>query len=191
MQLLHALKARTAASHSNLENSLDVFSRVRDAAAYRGLLGKFFTLYEPLEAQLERSADWSSLKFDFDAHRKAAWLREDLSALGVSAAEMDSWQRCRSLPDTAGVGAAIGCLYVLEGSMLGGQVISKRFRETLGVTPETGGRFFNGYGAETGQRWRAFGQWVQEADVREGGLEVPAAEAAKSTFACFGQWLKS
>lgn len=191
MQLLQALKARTAASHSKLENSLDVFSQVRTPADYRRLLAKFFTLYEPLEAQLGASVDWTSLKFDFEAHRKTAWLRDDLAALGVSAAEMDSWQRCAELPDTTGVGAAIGCLYVLEGSTLGGQVISKRFRETLGVTPENGGRFFNGYGAETGQRWRAFGHWAQRADEQAGGLEQPAAEAAQRTFACFGQWLKS
>ncbi|MGC4072816.1 MAG: biliverdin-producing heme oxygenase [Nibricoccus sp.] len=190
MRLLQALKTHTAVCHQDLENSLSVFSRIRTRDDYGRLLEKFLTLYEPLEAQLGTSADWRALDFDFDAHRKTAWLRGDLAALGVNEAEINSWERCRTLPSTEGVGAAIGCLYVLEGSTLGGQMISKQFRETLGVTPETGGRFFNGYGAETGQRWRAFGMWAQTADDRAGGLEQPAAEAAKHTFACFGQWLK-
>ena len=44
---------------------------------------------------------------------------------------------------------AFGCLYVMEGATLGGQVIGRHVRQTLGVTPETGGRFHAAYGDRT------------------------------------------
>ena len=47
-------------------------------------------------------------------------------------------------------------LYPLEGSTLGGQVISIRLRDNLGLNATNGGRFFNGYGEQTGQYWAEF-----------------------------------
>ena len=46
------------------------------------------------------------------------------------------------LPDLQGVQEALGCLYVVEGSTLGGQVIARHLRQTLGVDPRCGGSFF-------------------------------------------------
>jgi heme oxygenase (biliverdin-IX-beta and delta-forming) len=189
MQLILALKIHTAASHADLEKTLDVFSRIQTKSDYARLLGRFLTMYEPLEDQLSRAENWPERGLDFDSLRKASWLREDLAALGAPAHDIDSWERCNQLPETESLGAAIGCLYVLEGSTLGGRVISKRFGETLGIAPGSGGRFFNGYGAETGERWRAFGQWTRAMEEREGFLEPEATRAAKETFACFGRWL--
>ena len=147
-------------------------------------------MYEPLEEQLGRSTDWTAAGWDFEIRRKTQWLREDLRMLDVSEKELQSWSRCNHLPETESLGAAIGCLYVLEGSMLGGQMISRQFGEKLGITPATGGRFFNGYGADTGRQWRAFGTWAQTASDRAGGLEAPATRGAEQTFRCFGSWLK-
>jgi heme oxygenase (biliverdin-IX-beta and delta-forming) len=190
MQLLLALKAQTAASHTELEESLALFARIQSTREYKALLAKFFTLYEPLEEKLARSTDWSAVGWDFDVRRKAEWLRADLGALHVSEKELNTWTRCNQLPETRGLGPVIGCLYVLEGSMLGAQMISRRFRETLGITPANGGRFFEGYGAETGRQWRAFGAWAQTVSDQAGGLEAPAARGAQQTFECFGRWLK-
>ena len=44
---------------------------------------------------------------------------------------------------------AFGCLYIMEGASLGGQVIGQHVRQTLGATPETGGRFYAAYGDRT------------------------------------------
>ena len=49
---------------------------------------------------------------------------------------------------------AVGCLYVLEGSTLGGQIILRRAAERLGIDADTGAGFFHGYGAQTGAMWR-------------------------------------
>lgn len=190
MGLLSLLKAETAECHVALENSMDVFRRVKNENDYRDLLRRFFTLYEPLEDRLAGAADWRALGWDFDGRRKTPWLREDFQALGVSEAEVASWPRATGaeLPALESPGAAIGCLYVIEGSTLGGQMISQRFAAGLGLTPERGGKFFRGYGPATGPRWREFGQWAEAQAERE-PMTAAAVGGARATFTSFASWM--
>jgi heme oxygenase len=53
--------------------------------------------------------------------------------------------------------AALGALYVVEGSALGGRVIGRAVAQSLGVSPGRGGSFFCGPTADAArQRWLAF-----------------------------------
>lgn len=47
-----------------------------------------------------------------------------------------------------------GVMYVIEGSALGGQVVSRHLRDKLGITPDQGGEFFFGDGPGTFARWK-------------------------------------
>jgi heme oxygenase len=87
-------------------------------------------------------------------------------------------------PDTAG--ARIGLLYVLEGSALGGQVLARQLRATLG--PECPLRFFTGQGeGHAAGRWAAFWNYASSSCDP---ADFPAAEeAAKDLFAAFCQHL--
>ncbi len=60
--------------------------------------------------------------------------------------------RILSLPDLA---QALGCLYVLEGATLGGQVLSRRSAEPFGFTRAHGCAFFHRYGDQVGPLWQA------------------------------------
>ncbi|WP_038168193.1 biliverdin-producing heme oxygenase [Verrucomicrobium sp. BvORR106] len=186
-ELLPTLKAATQTEHQLLEDRLDLFNRVTDLAAYRRLLEDFFTLYEPLEDALAGVVNWNAMGWDFEASRKTAWLAQDLLNLGAEPAGLDSLPRCRDLPPLSSASHAVGCLYVLEGSTLGGQLITKRFSSTLGTTPDQGGRFFSGYGEETVPHWRAFGAWVRSVESQLN--EAEATTAAKAAFVSFDQWL--
>lgn len=188
MALLGQLKAQTADCHQRLETSMDVFRRVRTESDYKVLLQRFLTLYEPLEAKLAAAAVWEGVEWDFEARRKAPWLHEDLRALGVDAAEVGSWPRATMLPALESFGAAVGTLYVIEGSTLGGQVISRQFGELLGVTPLRGGKFFHGYGENTGRQWRQFGQWAEHQASKAPIVET-AVRGARDTFEAFAGWM--
>lgn len=189
MPLLATLKAETTAAHEGLEQSMDVFRQVRTVDDYRTLLRRFFTLYEPLEQELARAVDWNSAGWDFAARLKTAWLRTDLFALGASEHELMTWPRCAEFPRPASLGEGVGVLYVLEGSTLGGQMISKHFNGMLGTTPENGGKFFAGYGPATGTHWRAFGQWAElQNDAGGRGVEQSAVQGARKTFDAFSRW---
>jgi len=95
---------------------------------------------------------------------------------------------CAALPALATEAEGLGCLYVVEGSTLGGQVITRQLLKSLGLTAENGVAFFNGYGAETGLRWKAFGAWLEEGAAQLDHDDAIIA-GANETFRTLGDWL--
>lgn len=51
---------------------------------------------------------------------------------------------------------ALGIMYVIEGSSLGGRVLFKNAATILNVTEEKGGSYFAGYQSKTGSMWKMF-----------------------------------
>ncbi|MEN3942817.1 biliverdin-producing heme oxygenase [Prosthecobacter sp. SYSU 5D2] len=188
MALLTTLKTKTAEKHLALEAQMDITRHFKTRDDYRHLLERFYTLYAPLEARLAEAVDWQQAGFDFDDRRKTPWLVEDLAHLGAEPQEGLDLAECQTLPQVSGLANAIGCLYVLEGSTLGGQVISRLLQQHLPITLENGGRFFAGYGAKTLPNWRLFGEWAEACSTRDPAIEPLAAAAAQSTFDTFARW---
>lgn len=64
----------------------------------------------------------------------------------------------------------------------------RALNDRLGLTAETGGRFFASYGASIGLMWRRF---VAALDGEGGdpGNAHAAERAAAATFQAFGDWL--
>jgi heme oxygenase len=182
------LREHTRLLHDRVENAVDLPSRCGSLESYRELLSRLLGFYAPLEAQLS-PFDWGLAGLNFEARRKAALLRADLASLGLATISIDSLASCRKLPRPASLAGAIGCLYVLEGATLGGQVIARQVSRSLGVGPSTGGRFFYAHGEETGSLWRAFGaaagSYCGEAEDRI----AAAVAAAVATFEAFETWL--
>ena len=169
--------------HRRVEASFDLDSRCGSVAAYRALLEDLLSLYRPLERALAGIA-WTSSGLDYGSRRKVALLESDLLDLDRTARDL------AALPDVAAewlpttLADGFGTLYVIEGSTLGGRIILQRLRPLIGVGPDWAGRFFNGYGLQTGAMWRSFvaalNGWPAKRD------EVDAAErAAVATFANF------
>ncbi len=190
MGLLAELKLQTAACHQALETEMDLTNQLKAVPDYIRLLEQFYTLYHPLEASLEKSTPWQAHGWNFADRRKTPWLEQDLRHFGYSEAQLQSLPKAGDLPPLHSEGAALGCLYVLEGSTLGGQFITRMVQKNLAVTPETGGAFFSGYGSETPARWKEFGEWAEQRSGKISGCESAAVDAARSTFNCFSEWFK-
>lgn len=183
-RLLERLRDDTRAEHRAIEHTLaELTSSSLTPERYRFRLGQFYGFYRPLEAQLARVLRCDSI--DFPRRMKTQLLRADLEALG--ACDADSLPMCRRLPALDNTTAGLGCLYVLEGSTLGGQVISRHVQARLGVTPESGGCFFAGYGSETGAMWRAFRAVLVEHAMRSECADS-AVDAARATFTALRAW---
>jgi heme oxygenase len=189
MSFLAKLKSETTECHVSLEKSLDLLRRVETKDAYRTLLARFLTIYEPLEKNLAEAVEWSRMGWEFSKRLKTPWLQDDLLALELSAAQIDALPRCEQLPPCDSFGAVVGCLYVIEGSTLGGQMLAQQFHQMLGITPENGGRFFQGYGEATIVQWREFRTWAEAQAVADSSVEEPAILAARATFEAFSRWL--
>lgn len=68
---------------------------------------------------------------------------------------------------------AMGIMYVIEGSALGGRVILKNVQKQIAVTESRGGRYFAGYGNQTASKWKSFLAILSEYEARTGsGAEI-------------------
>lgn len=188
MDVLQYLRETTRAQHEAIEGRVDLLRPDLTLNEYRYLLKRFYGFYVPLEGALARVADWDQLGFSLLERRKAGRLEQDLRHLGLNAAELQSLPRCSDLPEVETLGAALGCLYVLEGATLGGQLISRHVMPRFGLTNVAGCAFFASYGDEVGHKWRALGRFLR-AQLQTEGDTQRAAGAACDTFAKLGSWL--
>jgi heme oxygenase (biliverdin-IX-beta and delta-forming) len=186
--ILNRLKTATNARHIALERQLPLLSPGFSRPTYRQFARRFFGYYAPLESQLIALPWWESIGFDYLRRQKTPYLVQDLTAMGDTTDTLAQLPRCESLPTVDSLARLLGCLYVIEGATLGGQIISKHLQANIGVTPTSGCAFFHGYGAYTGANWLAFGKMLmlQAAGVGNGDDII---DSANQTFATLDQWL--
>ena len=138
--ILSDLKRETQACHAELERSVDFLSRVRNASGYRNLLEIFYGVFRPIEADLWKlRMDMVKWLPDLEPRMRSAALRADLAVLGN---RRPGDLPLAAVPSLSSLPARFGCLYVLEGSTLGGQFISRHIAESLTYTPQNGCAFF-------------------------------------------------
>ena len=186
--ILNRLKAATHSRHTALESRLPLLNVNLARSAYRELVHLFFGYYEPLEKTLLVQPCWESIGFDYVERCKTPRLRQDLLALGDTAASLECLARCHSLPPLISSAQVLGCLYVIEGATLGGQIISRHLASGLGIDAASGAAFFSGYGLQTGSRWKAFCAML-EAQADQHGNHQDMVDSARQTFETLGQWL--
>jgi len=186
--ILAKLKDQTAEQHQRLEARLDILTRLSSPQGYKSLLEQFYGFYLPLEIHLGSVMCPPGSLLNFTARRKTPLLEKDLLFLDLSERDLAELPQCQKLPTVESEAQAFGCLYVLEGATLGGQIISKYVVDKLGYERERGASFFKSYGAEVRAMWCGFGQALREyATAHDADDEVVAA--AVDTFDRLDQWL--
>lgn len=167
--------------HEALERRSNVLGRIAAPDARRALVEGFHRLHASLEPGLARWLDGVE-DLDFEARRRAPWLVRDLEALG-GRAEADP-----AAPTLASRAEALGWLYVLGGSTLGGRVIRKQVAAAGGDMAGLG--FLDPYGPRQGERWKSFLAVVEreargEADVQ--AMVAGARDAFRYAEACLAE----
>lgn len=177
------LKQATHQAHQSLEGLLiPAMKQVRNTSGYAQLLHLFYGFYHPLEIQL---APYGATALpDFAQRRKSDWLLEDLAALGENA---ENIPLATELPQITNIAQAMGAMYVLEGSTLGGTHIAKMLAQQLQLTEGKGLAFFTGYGPVTGSMWKAFIQTLNAMPFTE-AAEAQLFAAANATFDSLKHW---
>jgi heme oxygenase len=180
------LRKATRAWHARLEGLLPLASSDLTLGAYVTALQVFLGVYTVLEAQVEpHGSELDVWGLDWPRRRKVPWLRRDADALGrafLGACPVPAPDafllRLSTFPD------AMGCLYVTEGATLGGKVIARNVRRVLGLGPDTGASFFDGYGSAVGTQWQSFCAAL-ERSLPDEPSRAQAADAAIATFRLF------
>ncbi len=173
------LKQVTLPLHAKTEKVFDLKRRIASLAGYRDALVVLYRLHDELGRALQ-ALDWEEIVVDFDRSRqRLGWLRTDLAYFGIDVASLAPGQRL-VLADKA---EGLGCLYVIEGSMLGGAFINRAIQQRLGITEASGGRFFGGFGDTTDAAWSTFVATLDSHPVSVMGSR--AAIGAGKTFDLF------
>lgn len=181
---LHAtLKNETKLQHSQIE-STPLLSKIINSnislEEYQLLLRKFYGYIAPCE-NLIKKMPWQYL---LSQREKTQILITDLLTLGI---EKHSVEYCHYLPPLKNYEQVLGYMYVMEGSTLGGQVISKILQDTLKLTPELGAGFFYGYGKNTRNRWIEFCQILDNKIDDEQQNEI--VMSASQTYSTLQDWM--
>jgi heme oxygenase (biliverdin-IX-beta and delta-forming) len=176
------LKKATAARHIDVEKTINPCIRhIRSIDDYASLLKIFYGFYFPLQNIISRFVTAADLA-DINERKLALLVLEDLRSLGQPVTNIPT---CHDLPTISNKAQAFGCLYVMEGSTLGGRIISKWLRSNTFISlQEEQLHFFNGYNEQTGSKWKTFLDALNEQQ----DIHV-VIEAANETFKLFQNWI--
>lgn len=183
-QVAYVLKEATHELHKQAEArlypKLDGIASLND---YSSILKMFYGFFHPMEAIIAPFITDEVLN-DFPQRRKSDLITDDLHAIGRDRQNMIA---CSLLPEVDSVPRALGAMYVMEGSTLGGRMIAKMLLKNSNISlSQDQIRFFNGYGEETGPKWIGFQKVLNQYKNQEGQLVA----SANQTFSLFTRWIE-
>lgn len=191
--ILQEVKSFTQENHENLErNALLRYLGLSslDYATYLKIIKRFYGFFSPLEDIIKVNAEVSGYLPDFPTRRKASLLKADIESISEITGAKTDIKICNDLPEINNTSKAFGCIYVMEGSTLGGQLIYRNLEKFLQLSSERGASFFYGYGPETGARWKTFKQGLLGFSESSKANKMETVNAAKETFEKLDNWFK-
>jgi heme oxygenase len=181
------LKQSVAAIHDEIEAGAAIPDGILSLADYALCLGRFHAVFAPVEECLAAFDDWPEWGIDLAAHVRTPALRADLAALGFDHAALPRLV----LPPMADFAAALGGLYVLEGSSLGGKVILRSLEARLGSRLAGAAAFFGGAGRQGALAWPAFKARLDCFGEGRPAAQARAIAGAMAVFRHFAAALRS
>ncbi|GAA4092184.1 biliverdin-producing heme oxygenase [Mucilaginibacter panaciglaebae] len=183
--LADKIKEATLQYHQQTEKVLvGKLKSMRSKRDYIDLLTLFYGYFGGLEKHIERYINASNLA-DYENRRKTSAIADDILTLGGAIPALTAEDQ---LPEIDNYLKAFGALYVIEGSTLGGQIISKMVQQHLHIADGKGLSFFNSYGGQTEQMWSSFKETLNGIAMTPQDEEM-IIEAANQTFINFKGWL--
>lgn len=177
--VLPALRAATRSQHDRIE-ALLALEATMPLARYGAILLGFQRFLTSWERELHDALPPRLHGWLADRGR-LGFVARDLAFLASDVPWLPDQVVPRCLPEP-GVAAAFGSLYVIEGSALGGQVITPRLQRDLGLSPGQGASYFHGYGERTGAMWREFRLLAEQEIGADPAQRDLACRAARQTF---------
>ncbi|UOA10175.1 biliverdin-producing heme oxygenase [Methylobacter sp. S3L5C] len=156
---------------------------------YQTLLCTYYQLYALLEGRINLFLKGHLVAFNYSERSKLSWLIKDLDFFQIDILALHTLsQTATDFLKIETIGQLVGVLYVVEGSTLGGQMISQVLAKNYSFRHDAGSCFFIGYGEKTMTFWQ---QFIAFSDTLSGDKHEcqAAVEAAGQTFQLFNQVL--
>jgi len=152
---LTKLRQKTSASHKQLEDneySKAILLPTVTLADYQTYIAKMYGVVVACERDIFPLIN--AVIPDLELRYKASFILKDLENTGVETRFL------QNLPEyhftVSNAAEAMGVMYVLEGSTLGGKFLYKHINQFLGLDAQNGASYFWGYGQQTGLLWKTF-----------------------------------
>lgn len=183
--VLRRMRSATAADHERVEVALDLMQPRLDRSRLGAAVATLHAFWRSAEDGLD---GWAALhprdadRVDWGGRRRSHLYAADVRALGADLVAV-----APSLPVVGTTDEALGRMYVLEGSTLGGTFID---RHLTGLPDLSGVRLqaFSPYGERTGAMWAAYRRATRE-HVAGGGDPDRVVAAACDTFGALAGWI--
>lgn len=172
-----AIKKATKKAHLDLEKKvIRKLKAISNEQDYADFLSYFYAYFSHLEKAIGPFIT-DTLIPNYKKRRNSGYLKRDLEAIGCGNNSLPA----TTVPIIDNYLKALGALYVMEGSVMGGQIIVK-ILEKQGITK--GVSFFSGYGDDTEKMWITFTKAMDE-HITDERQKKKVIRAAKETFSCF------
>lgn len=183
------IKAATQELHRSIE-TLPLMSLLMsediDLATYRQILKRLYRLHLATESHIYSALSYMKPAELQQGHR-ISYLEADLRELGVcNENRQDALSNKYWRDSICGPAQALGALYVLEGSRLGGKLIARQVQQKPELAVAT--RFFSASSDEKSGQWKSFLMHFNHCLDSSEKLEQ-ATRGAAETFQLFQQML--
>ncbi|WP_415328531.1 biliverdin-producing heme oxygenase [Chryseobacterium sp. MMS23-Vi53] len=163
------LKQNTAEYHDAAEklfNSEKIFNKTFTLEDYKKIIGtNYLMLLHSEDKIFNQLSDKFSEKLQLGDRKKLPLIERDLASLALES------QSISHELDFTNENEALGAMYVIEGSTLGGNVIAKQLSKTEGFDDVTF-NFFGCYHENTGPMWKNFKEVLDTEVAEENYAEV-------------------
>ena len=177
------LKLTTENIHRDAEKIMvSWLKRIRTKEDHVAFLNWLYGFYRPMEDRIKTQLTRDIFP-DMDRRSRADYLLRDMEEAGIPP---PAPEHCSDLPSIDTFGKALGALYVLEGSTLGGRFIAAMLTRQLGSDKSLS--YFNSYGMETKGMWRSFKDFLDSSATTE--VREDVLQTAKETFITFKNWIE-
>jgi heme oxygenase len=162
------LRSATDELHRRIEEKSAIIPRLSDPARRRDVIRRYAALHIPADEALAPCL-WDMAGLDFPLRS-----RTSLLAPFAGKGPLPAFPRPMSRAE------ALGMLYVLEGSTLGGRLILRTLADRGIADPNLA--FLDPYGAQTGARWRGFLSVLTRETGDDPQITAQAIRGAQTAF---------
>ncbi len=180
------LKKYTAAQHNRVENLNFLGNSTVTRKDYIYFLIVFYKIIRPLEKIVSDNFT-KAIGEHFQTQFRTKLLENDLNSLQV---DIRTIKNTVFLPNLSNIFQCIGSLYVIEGSVLGGNLLYKKIITELGDNFKKHITFLQEFNQENLKQWKNFIKYLELFNNERKENKTQIILAADSMFDCFANEFK-
>ena len=178
------LKKLTKPFHEELENCVfpqKLVNGKMTQGEYKDYLRVMHQFHKQTEPFFLEYSEWKDYGIDIHSRLRTQFLEEDLKNLGVS--NLPDPKPGLTVKKPANFAESAGMLYVLEGSTMGGMILSKKANELFFDRLEGScSRYFSAYRKETALKWQEYCSFLNHYHISHPEKEDDMVSGACTCF---------